>query len=107
MGETDVETQPYEVDSPVARTGPAVRAALGPAARETFESEFRAALGQAETDFDLAPVCAVIQRWWPRAVLAANPELQEGLDRDRRRLADGDLSVLGGTSSYPHVARAG
>ncbi|WP_301123816.1 MULTISPECIES: DUF6247 family protein [Mycolicibacterium] len=58
------------------RTGPAIRAALADVAPEDlveFEAEFRCALAQADDDFDLEPVQAVLTRWWGRAHLRLHP----------------------------------
>lgn len=60
----------------IERSGPAIRAALAthaPHECAEFEQAFHAALRQAETDFDLAPVEALIDRWWGRAAIRANP----------------------------------
>ncbi|EIV95329.1 DUF6247 family protein [Frankia sp. QA3] len=100
---TDVTIPPYGVRNRVERTGPAIRAALGPEQRAEFEADFHAAAVETDDTLDLAPLHRVIDRWWPQAVLCANPEIQAGIDADRRRLAAGDLSVLGGTTTYPHA----
>lgn len=60
----------------IERSGPAIRAVLAELAPDEcaeFETEFREALARAETDFDLAPVEAVLDRWWGAAAIAANP----------------------------------
>lgn len=64
----------------VERTGPAIRAALfefGPDDLPDFEAEFRCALGDADDTFDLAPVQAVVDRWWCRAYLRMYPPTPE------------------------------
>ncbi|WP_250287108.1 MULTISPECIES: DUF6247 family protein [unclassified Frankia] len=99
----DVTIPPYGVRNRVERTAPAIRAALRPDQRVDFEAEFHAAVIEVDDAIDLAPLLRVIDRWWPWAVLAANPEIQAGATEDRRRLAAGDLSVLGGTTTYPHA----
>lgn len=86
----------YSPRERVPKAGPAIRQALGPPLRERFEVELRAALEAAEHDLDLDRAQQVIERWWPRALLAANPEIQAGIDADRRRLEAGDHSVLAG-----------
>jgi len=60
----------------IERSGPAIHAALAeltPDECPEFETEFREALARAETDFDLRPVEAVLDRWWGAATIAANP----------------------------------
>jgi hypothetical protein len=60
----------------VERNGPAIRAALAEAAPDElpeFEAEFRIALAEADDDFDLSRVDAVLDRWWARAHLRLNP----------------------------------
>jgi hypothetical protein len=103
MSSTDVTVPVYGVRNRLDRTGPAVRATLGPERREEFEAEFRTALGQADDTFDLTAVQKVIDRWWPQALLCANPDIQAGIDEDRRRIAAGDPTVFGTTTSYPHA----
>jgi Family of unknown function (DUF6247) len=62
------------------RSGPSIRAVLAELAPQDlveFEAEFRCALAQADDDFDLAPVQAVITRWWGRAHLRIHPPTAE------------------------------
>ncbi|WP_131745868.1 DUF6247 family protein [Frankia sp. Cppng1_Ct_nod] len=103
MADADVTTPLYGVRIRVDKTGPAVHAALDAERRAEFEAEFRAALAHADDRFDLDAVQDVVERWWPMAVLCANPEIQEGIDADRRRAAAGDHTVFGRTTSYPHT----
>ncbi|KJE19766.1 hypothetical protein FF36_05965 [Frankia torreyi] len=91
----------HGVRNRVAKNGPAIREALRPDDREMFVAELRIALALADDSLDLVPVAAVIDKWWGRAVLTANPEIEAGALADRRRLEAGDLTVLGGTTSYP------
>ena len=58
------------------RSGPAIRAVLAklaPAECVEFEAEFRIALAEADEDFDLDRVLAVITRWRARAYLRLYP----------------------------------
>ncbi|WP_322761575.1 DUF6247 family protein [Frankia sp. Cr2] len=103
MADADVTTPLYGVRMRVDKTGPAVHAALDPERRAEFEAEFRNALAHVDDQFDLDAVQDVVERWWPAAVLCANPEIQEGIDTDRRRTTDGDHTVFDQTTSYPHV----
>ncbi|MFI6883839.1 DUF6247 family protein [Streptosporangium canum] len=66
--------QPHDHETaPVPeRTPKAVRAALAPADRETFEEEFRAAMATAADDLDLAPVYTCLDYWRRLAVLKAS-----------------------------------
>ncbi len=91
----------HGVRNRIAKNGPAIRAALHPGDREKFVAELRIALAGADDSLDLVPVAAVIDKWWSRAVLTANPEIEAGALADRRRLEAGDLTVLGGTTSHP------
>lgn len=78
----------------IERSGPAIRAALAEGSPDEcaeFEAEFRAALTQAETSFDLAPVGGVLDRWWGAAAIAANP-LTEQEREQIERLRAGDES---------------
>jgi hypothetical protein len=62
------------------RSGPAVRAVLAELARNDlveFEAEFRIALAEADEDFDLARVQAVIDKWWGCAYLRMYPPTEE------------------------------
>ncbi|MBP2473239.1 hypothetical protein JOF53_002111 [Crossiella equi] len=76
----------------VAKTGPAVREALDGENRAAFEQEFRQALEAARETFDLAPLSAVVWKWWRLAQTEANydPALDEEIDRYR----NGDESLL-------------
>jgi hypothetical protein len=81
-----------QVPHPVAKTGAAVRAALPEPTRAEFDQRWRAALAVAADDFDLGGVHAVIEEFWPRAVLAANPDpVSEYI---KARLDAGDWSVV-------------
>lgn len=64
----------------LTRTGPAIRAALAELAPEElpeFEAEFRIALAEADDNFDLDPVQAVITKWWGVAHLRKHPPTEE------------------------------
>jgi hypothetical protein len=80
----------------VDRSGAGIRAALArhaPAECTRFEADLRDALSAAVQDLDLTRVEAVLARWYPRAVIAANPltpDEQEQVQRAR----DGDLTGL-------------
>ena len=74
------------------KTGPAVWTALDGENRAAFEEEFRAALAEVAETFDVDRLSQVVRRWWPRAVLDANPDpITEHIGQ---RLGDGDESVL-------------
>lgn len=63
-----------------ARSGPAIRAVLAelsPAELPEFEAEFRCALAEADEDFDLDRVLAVIDRWRARAYMRLHPPTAE------------------------------
>ncbi|WP_214417070.1 DUF6247 family protein [Sphaerisporangium fuscum] len=66
--------QPHEHETAAVpeRTPQAVRAALSPVHRETFEREFRAAMAKAADDLDLAPVYTCLDYWRRLAVLKAS-----------------------------------
>jgi hypothetical protein len=64
----------------VERTGPSIHAVLAEHAPERcveFEAEFRIALAEADDDFDLSRVQAVINRWWPVAYSRLHPRTEE------------------------------
>lgn len=84
-----------QVPNPVAKTAAAVRAALPEPTRAEFDQRWRAALTAAAVDFDLDGVCAVIHQFWPRAVLAANPDPVS--DYIKTQLDAGDWSVVHAT----------
>lgn len=73
----------------IERSGPAIRAALlqhAPADAAVFEADFRQAVRQASSTFDVAPIEDVLNRWWGIAAIRANPltdEEQAQLDRAR------------------------
>ena len=92
----------YGVRNRVEKNGPAIRDALDPADRDAFVAELRTALAEADDGLDLGPVAEVVDRWWGRALLAANPEIEAGAVADRRRVEAGDPTVFGATTSYPH-----
>jgi len=74
------------------KTGPAVWTALDGENRAAFEEDFRAALAEVAETFDVDRLSQVVRRWWPRAVLDANPDpITEHIGQ---RLGDGDESVL-------------
>lgn len=47
------------------RSSPSIHAVLAPERRAEFEAEFRIAVAGADEDVDLAPVQAVVHKWWP------------------------------------------
>lgn len=80
------------VTTTIQRSGPDVRAALAKFAPQEcarFEEQFRDALVDAEQRFDLAPVEAVLERWWGVATIRANPLSQAEQDLVTRA-RDGD-----------------
>jgi hypothetical protein len=84
------------VTSPVERTVPAIRAVLerlGTGEVESFDADFRRALELAGEALDLAPVEDVLDRWWARAVAAANPLSDLELEQ-LRRARHGDMTGL-------------
>jgi Family of unknown function (DUF6247) len=88
----DVSNVTAQVPHPVAKTAVAVRAALPEPTRVEFDQRWRAALTAAADSFDLSEAQAVIEEFWPRAVLAANPDLVS--DYIKTRLDAGDWSVV-------------
>ncbi|WP_239308677.1 MULTISPECIES: DUF6247 family protein [unclassified Frankia] len=102
MADADVTTSPHGVRIRVNKTGPGVHAALDPDRRAEFEAEFRNALAHADNQSDLDAVQDVVERWWPAAVLCANPEIQEEIDMGRCRAADDAHTAFGHLTSHPH-----
>ncbi len=87
----------YRVRIPVGQTGPAVWTALDGENRAAFEEEYRAALAEVAETFDVDRLSQVVRRWWPRAVLDANPDAIAA--HLGQRLNDGDESVLTKTAA--------
>lgn len=68
----------------VDESGPAIRAVLAEFAPDDvgeFEAEFRIALAEADDTFDLAPVHAVLDKWWRRAHLRRKPPPRRNVQR--------------------------
>jgi hypothetical protein len=62
--------------------GPSIRAVLAEVAPDElvdFEAEFRCALAEADDNFDLSRVQAVINKWWGRAHLRLHPRTADEL----------------------------
>jgi len=79
------------------KAGPAVWTALEGENRAAFEEEFHAILAEVAETFDAERLSQVVRRWWPRAVLDANPDpIAEHIGQ---RLGDGDESVLTKTAA--------
>lgn len=60
----------------VAKTGPAIRAALKEASPDElpdFEAEFHTAIAEADDDFDTSRIERVLTRWWGIAHVRLNP----------------------------------
>ena len=76
----------------IERSGPAIRAALAELAPDEcaqFETEFQQAAERAGQTFDLAPLEALVDRWWGIAAIRANPlSEQEQAQVDRARAGD-------------------
>lgn len=65
-----------KVATAIPRSGPAIRAALmqsSPDECDQFEAEFQAAAKIAGKSFDLAPLDAILERWWRIANVRAHP----------------------------------
>lgn len=81
----------------VERSGPSIHAVLSqraPGKCVEFEAEFRIALAGADDDFDLAPVQAVIDKWWPIAYSVLHPPTEEERALVGRFLAGDDSGLL-------------
>lgn len=89
----------------IERSGPAIRAALAefaPAECEQFEAAFRQAVARAGEQFDLAPVAAVLDRWWRIAAIRANPLSEQEQELVARARAGGDSGwVAGDEGGHP------
>jgi hypothetical protein len=80
----------------IERSGPAIRATLAELAPDEcsqFEVEFQRAVGHAAQTFDLAPLDAVLDRWWGIAAIRANP-LSEDEQAQVTRAKAGDFTGL-------------
>jgi len=85
------------VATKIERSGPAIRASLAELAPDEcaeFEVEFREALARAESDFDLRPVEALLNRWWGRATIRANPLTDAERDLVARARAGDDTGWI-------------
>ncbi|MGH3941162.1 MAG: DUF6247 family protein [Pseudonocardiaceae bacterium] len=80
----------------IERSGPAIHAALAELAPDEcalFTAEFRQASARAAETFDLAPLEAVVDRWWGIATIRANP-LSEQEQVQVTRAKAGDFTGL-------------
>jgi len=88
------ETEQVTVSARVERSGQAILTVLrevAPADAETFAAEYRAALQQAATSFDLTESELVLDRWWGIAYLRSNPPTDEERELVRRLRAGEDV----------------
>lgn len=95
-------------DVGLERTGPAIRAVLAEHAPDDlaeFEAEFRIALAEADEDFDLARVDAVITKWWGRAHLRLYPPTDAERDAVARAAAGDDSGARDPSASSPVVSK--
>lgn len=84
------------VATKIERCGSAIRAALAERSADEctqFAAEFQQALDHAAETFDLAPVDAVLDRWWSIAAIRANP-LSEHEQAQVDRANTGDFTGL-------------
>jgi len=98
--------RPMTAATKIERSGPAIDAALPELAPDEcaeFEVEFRQTLATADTDFDPAPVEAVLDRWWGAAAIAANPLSDHERDQVARARAG---SETGWFAHHEHGTRA-
>lgn len=77
----------------------AVLAAVAPDDLVEFEAEFRCALAEADNDFDLSPVLAVIDKWWHRAYLRLHPPTVEERSVVARAEAGDDAGLFTRTAA--------
>jgi hypothetical protein len=80
----------------IERSGTAIRAVLAEHAPDEcaqFEVEFQQAIQRAGQTFDLAPVDALMDRWWGIAAIRANP-LSEHERAQVAQAKTGDFSGL-------------
>ena len=78
------------------RSGPAIRrvlAAASPEECQLFEQEFAQAAQEAGRQCDVAPLEAVLDRWWKVAALRSNP-LSEQEEQQLARARHGDFTGL-------------
>ncbi len=95
MNHATLERMPSSIG--VERTGPSIRAVLAEHAADRcaeFEAEFRIALAEADDDFDLGRVQAVIDKWWPIAYSVLHPPTAE--ERKASALNLGEAERVGG-----------
>jgi hypothetical protein len=83
----------------IERSGPAVRAALAefsPDECAVFETEFQEAAQRVGETFDLAPLDALLDRWWGIAAIRANPLSVE----EQRQLDQAKSGEMGGLLAH-------
>jgi hypothetical protein len=76
---------PSRVEPP-ERTPSAIRAELPKALRARFDREYRAALEEAKTSYQLDRVNEVVQAWWQLAWARHSPAHEQALETGRRLL---------------------
>ncbi|WP_322780038.1 DUF6247 family protein [Frankia sp. Cas4] len=81
----------------------AIRAALPADLQPAFDTDFRTALATVADTLDMAPLDRVLRVWWTEALLCLNPEVQTEIDDTRWRIAAGDPTVFGATTTYPYA----
>ncbi|WP_322750821.1 MULTISPECIES: DUF6247 family protein [unclassified Frankia] len=89
------------VPDPAPCSTPSRSEADDPEDRQVFGAELRIALAGADDTLDLGPVVEVIDRWWGRAVLTVNPEIEAGAFADRLRIEAGDPTMFGAATPHP------
>ncbi|UGQ11083.1 DUF6247 family protein [Yinghuangia sp. ASG 101] len=84
----------YEWEHLVDKTGPAVFAALPTDDQRSFADDFHHAAVDAAVELDHSGLLDVVGRYWPTAMIAANPDEHARILDDMRRLEAGDATLF-------------
>ncbi len=102
LGRSVCHNQVMSVSDGLERNGPSIRAVLAAVAPDDlveFEAEFRCALAEADDNFDLSSVLAVINKWWGRAYLRLHPPTAEERSAVARVAAGDDAGLFTKTAA--------
>jgi hypothetical protein len=79
---------------PPERTPAAIRAELPAALRGRFDADYRAALEEAKTSYQLDRISEVVQAWWQLAWARRSPSHRQALEAGERVLRGDHLETF-------------
>ncbi len=88
------QTSPAGRVEPPARTPEAVRAELPEALRAEFDAEYRAALEEAKTSYQLDRLNEVVQAWWQLAWARRSPTHEQAVETGNRLLRGNQVETF-------------